>query len=89
MVLTSYRSMQEQLENEMQLKYNSYSMMSTQYQDAKARVQEQTPAFTILKGASVPIRPSGPKRVFFVLAMTALTFFLLSLYAIRGYLLKD
>lgn len=88
-VLTSYRSMQEQLENEMQLKYNSYSMMSTQYQDAKARVQEQTPAFTILKGASVPIRPSGPKRMFFVLAMTALAFFLLSLYAIRGYLLKD
>ena len=73
----------------MQLKYNVYSTMSTQYQDAKARVQERTPAFTILKGASVPIKPTGPKRMLFVLAMTLLAFFVLTLWSVREYLLKD
>lgn len=63
--------------------------MSTQYQDAKARVQERTPAFTILKGASVPIKPTGPKRMLFVLAMTLLAFFVLTLWSVREYLLKD
>ena len=88
-VLESFRSKRDDLENEMQLKYNVYSTMSTQYQDAKARVQERTPAFTILKGASVPIKPTGPKRMLFVLAMTMLAFFVLTLWSVREYLLKD
>ena len=88
-ILESFRSKRDDLENEMQLKYNVYSTMSTQYQDAKARVQERTPAFTILKRASVPIKPTGPKRMLFVLAMTLLAFFVLTLWSIREYLLKD
>ena len=88
-ILESFRSKRDDLENEMQLKYNVYSTMSTQYQDAKARVQERTPAFTILKGASVPIKPTGPKRMLFVLAMTLLAFFVLTLWSVREYLLKD
>ena len=88
-ILESFRSKRDDLENEMQLKYNVYSTMSTQYQDAKARVQERTPAFTILKGASVPIKPTGPKRMLFVLAMTMLAFFVLTLWSVREYLLKD
>lgn len=88
-VLASVKSKRDDLENEMQLKYNAYSMMVTQLQDAKARVQERTPAFTILKGASVPIKPSAPKRMFFVLGMVLLACFALSLYSIRDYLLKD
>lgn len=88
-VLTSFTSKRDDLENEMQLKYNVYSTMSAQYQDAKARVQERTPAFTVIKGASVPIKPSGPKRMIFVFGMTVLAFFVLTLWSIRDYLLKD
>lgn len=88
-MLTSFKSKTEDLENEMQLKYNVYSTMSTQYQDAKARVQERTPAFTVIKGASVPIKPTGPKRMIFVLGMTMMAFFVLSLWFIRDCLLKD
>jgi len=62
------------LENDMQLKFNTYTAMQTQLQQAKAKVQERTPAFTLLKGASVPIKPSGPKRMIFVLGMVFLTF---------------
>lgn len=88
-VLVSLRSKQEDLENEMQLKFNTYSMLSTQYQNAKARVQERTPAFTIVKGASVPIKPSRPKRMLFVIGMMVLSFFILSIYSIKDYMLKD
>lgn len=88
-VLTSFRSKQEDLENEMQLKFNVYSTVSAQYQEAKARVQERTPAFTLLKGAAVPVKASKPKRMFFVLGMTLLAAFIITLYSVRDYLLKD
>ena len=73
-VLQSYRSKQDDLENDMQLKFNTYSALSTQLQQAKAKVQERTPAFTLLKGAEVPIKPAGPKRMLFVIGMLFLTF---------------
>ena len=58
--------------------------MQTQLQQAKAKVQERTPAFTLLKGASVPIRPTGPKRMIFVIGMVFLAFF-----ATVAWILKD
>lgn len=63
------------LENDMQLKLNNYTAYNTQLQAALAKIQERTPAFTIIKGADVPVRPKGPKRVSFVLCMTLLTTF--------------
>ena len=64
----------EDMENDMQLKFNAYTTINTQLQAAKAKVQERTPAFTVLKGAAVPIKPAGPKRVIFVLGMVFITF---------------
>ena len=78
--LASLRSKQEDLENDMQLKYNTYSTMMTQYQAAKAKVQERTPAFTIVKGAAVPVKASGPKRMIFVISMLFLAFIATTLY---------
>ena len=59
----------EDVENDMQLKYNTYTTINTQLQAAKAKVQEKTPAFTVLKGAAVPVKPAGPKRMIFVIGM--------------------
>lgn len=73
--LESYRSKQTDLENDMQLKYNTYSTIMAQYQAAKAKVQERTPAFTVVKGAAVPIKPAGPKRMLFVAIIMILTVF--------------
>lgn len=81
--LESFRLKINDLENDMQLKYNTYSTLNTQLQAAKAKVQERTPAFTTIKGASVPIKPAGPKRMLFVLGMMVLTFFCTSLYAVK------
>ena len=79
-VLESYRAKRDDLENDMQLKYNTYSTMNTQLQAAMAKVQERTPAFTLVKGAAVPIMPSGPKRMIFVAAMLFLTILGTALY---------
>lgn len=68
-ILESYKAKQSDLENDMQLKYNTYSTLNTQLQQAVAKVQENTPVFTVIKGASVPLLPAGPKRMSFVLIM--------------------
>jgi uncharacterized protein involved in exopolysaccharide biosynthesis len=47
---------------------------------AKAKIQERTPAFTVIKGASVPVKPSKPKRMVFVALMLILGFCFTSLY---------
>ena len=89
MVLESYRAKQTDLENDMQLKYNTYTTLMTQYQMAKAKVQERTPAFTLVQGAAVPIKPAGPKRMFFVGGMCLLSIVLISLYSIKDFLIKE
>lgn len=73
----------EDIENDMQLKLNAYTTLNNQLQAAKAKVQERTPAFTVIKGASVPIKPAGPKRMFFVLGMLILSVIVVSLYLVR------
>ncbi len=69
-MLESYRSKQEDLENDMQLKFNNYSTLNTQLQQAEAKLQERTPVFTVLRSASVPVKPAGPKRMIFVMGVT-------------------
>jgi uncharacterized protein involved in exopolysaccharide biosynthesis len=77
-ILESVSSKLEDLENDMQLKYNTYTTLQTQCQAAKAKVQERTPAFTIIKGAETPMKPAGPKRMIFVAAMLILATFFVS-----------
>ncbi len=86
LVLESYKAKREDLENEMQLKFNAYSALNTQMQAAKAKVQERTPVFTLIKGAAMPIRPAGPKRMFFVIEMLILAFIGTSLYVMKDIL---
>lgn len=80
MVLESFRAKQTDLENDMQLKYNTYTTLMAQYQAAKAKVQERTPAFTLVQGAAVPIKPAGPKRMIFVAVMVFLAAVFTSIY---------
>lgn len=85
-VLQSYKSQMEALENELQLKYNNYNATATQLQMAMAKVQEKTPAFTIMQGASVPIKPTGPKRMIFVASMMLLSFIVTAFWTVKDLL---
>lgn len=60
------------LENEMQLKYNSFSRIAEQLQLAKQRVLEETPVFTIIQSAVVPVRPSSTPRLFILIGFLML-----------------
>lgn len=71
------------LENNMNQAYTTYNGLLVQLQTAEAKVQENTPAFTIIQGASVPIKPAGPKRMFFCLGMLVLGFMGTSVYILR------
>lgn len=76
----------EDMENDLQLMFNAYSTINTQLQAAKAKVQERTPAFTVIKGAAVPIKHAGPKRMIMVLMLLIFTFIGTSLYILRDIL---
>ncbi len=73
-ILQTYASERDNLENDMQAKLSTYNAIQTQYQMAKAKVQERTPAFTVLQAASVPVKASSPKRMIFVATWLFLAF---------------
>lgn len=69
-----YKAEAQNLESEMQLRYVAYSSFQKQYMTAQAKVQECTPVFKVIKSATVPGDPTGPRRLFFVMAMLILAF---------------
>lgn len=62
----SWQSVQTQrvrLENEMNLAYGLYNDMAQQLQLAKAKVQENTPVYTVVQAATVPLKASKPSKL--------------------------
>lgn len=66
-LLQAYESRRDALENEMQLALEAYNKMKQQAQLAEAKVQEKTPAFTVLDVAGVPARHASPKKLMMAL----------------------
>lgn len=81
--LNSVKLLVDDLENDMQLKFNVYSTVNNQRQAALAKIQESTPAFTTIKSATVPTRPAGPKRMIISIATTIAAAMGLLLYYLR------
>lgn len=61
-VRQSVKIEQERLMNEVNLSLQMFTQVSTQLQMAKAKVQEEKPAFAVLEPATVPLFPSGTSR---------------------------
>lgn len=62
-ILQTYQQKLDELENDMQLKYNIYTQVVEQRQLAMAKLQERTPAFTIIQRATVPLKHSSRPKV--------------------------
>lgn len=88
-VLESVRSELDDLENDMQLKYNQYTAYNTQYQASIAKLREKTPVFTLLKGASVPVKPAGPKRILTIAGCLLLAIFAIMAGILSQFLLRE
>lgn len=81
-ILQTVRQKEVDLENETQLQYNAYTQVAAQLMAAEAKVQEDTPAFTTLQSATVPVLKAGPKR-----AMMCLVFLFLAFMATTAWVL--
>ena len=73
-ILESVRQKQTDLDNEMQLQFNAYQQVAAQLLAAEAKVQQETPAFTTLQSATVPVLKAGPKRAQMCLIFVFLAF---------------
>lgn len=87
-VLAEYKVKEEDLENELQLAYNTYSAAKAQEAIAQSKLLSRTPAFTTLQNATVPIRPAGPKRLMTAIAMALLCIIGMSVYYVSKELKK-
>ena len=70
------------LQNEMQIRQQIMQQVVAQMQQADMKVQENTPAFTTLQSATVPVLKAGPKR-----ALMCLIFLFLAFLATTAYIL--
>ena len=80
LILQTVRQRQTDLENEMQLQYNTYTTVAAQMQAAEARVQEERPAFTTIQSATVPVKKAGPHRAKWCLIYLFLAFCITTAY---------
>lgn len=75
-VLNAYKVKMEEMENDIQLKYNVYTQLAVQLKTAQSKVLERTPVYTVLQEAMVPNRHIAPKKMKIVLMYLILaTFF--------------
>lgn len=72
-----------ELENEMQLRYQAFSTVAAQLQAAEAKVQQDTPAFTVLRNATVPLEKAGPHRARIVILLCIFVFFCTCAYVLH------
>lgn len=80
-ISSSYRTEQERLKNEMTLTFNVYNTLAQKLEQDKLRVQEQTPVYTVIEPASVPLKASSPKKPLILVG-----FVFLALFGTIGYL---
>ena len=72
-------SQKEYLELDMELHFKAYLKQTEQVIMAEAKMQEDKPSFTTLQSATVPIKPTGPNRMFNVLLFVGLTSFIVTI----------
>ena len=88
-LLESEKSKIEDLENTMQMQYNTYTAMNTQLEAARAKLRQNTPVFTTVIGANVPEKASSPKRMIFIAFWVFAAFFVTAFFSVKDLLFKS
>ncbi|MEZ3518865.1 MAG: chain-length determining protein [Muribaculaceae bacterium] len=73
-VFRSAQVERERLENETSLAFNLYNSTCQQVQHAQAKVQETMPVYAVITPATVPIKPSKPRKALILVGFTFLAF---------------
>lgn len=74
LALRSAQTTRDRLENEAALAFNLYNQTAQQVQTAQAKVQETTPVYAIVTPATVPVKPSKPRKAMILIGFTFLAF---------------
>lgn len=72
--LQSVRQKRSELEDELSLQRSVCQQLAAQVRQAEMKVQEDTPAFTTVQNATVPVMKAGPSRAKIVLSFLVLAF---------------
>lgn len=73
---------EQRLQADYLLAQSVYGELSKQLEQAKIKVQQETPIFKTLEPPTVPLRKSGPKRTFIMLGFAAVGAFLMIVLAL-------
>ncbi len=74
LILHSAQTTRERLQNEATLAFNLYNQTAQQVQMAKAKVQENTPVYATVTPATVPIKPTSPRKPLILVGFVFLAF---------------
>lgn len=72
LVMNSAKVVEQRLQSEFMLAQNVYNGLVQQYEQAKIRVEEETPVFKMLEPAKIPLKKSDPKRMVLILIYSIL-----------------
>lgn len=64
----------ERLQNEVTLAYQMFNQTATQLQMAQGKLQEAKPVFAVVEPATVPLKPSAPRKVLILVGCLFLAF---------------
>ncbi len=68
-ILSSVQVEEEKLQSEFDLAFSVYSALAKQLEQAKIKVQEETPVFNVMDPAQVPLKKSKPKTISILFTM--------------------
>lgn len=74
----------DRLENESELAFNVFNETAIQVQNAKSKVQETTPVYTVITPSTVPLRPTSPKKGLIIGGCVFLAFIACSAWILFG-----
>lgn len=86
--LSSRRTEEERLRNEVSLAFNLYNSTATQLQQIKAKVQENTPVYAVIQPATVPFKATS-SRMMKLIAFTFLGFVATAAWVVFGNVVKE
>ncbi|MDE6290314.1 MAG: chain-length determining protein, partial [Muribaculaceae bacterium] len=89
LILHSAQTTRERLQNEATLAFNLYNQTAQQVQAAKAKVQENTPVYATVTPATVPIKPTSPRKPLILVGFVFLAFVACAAWILYGKPLLD
>lgn len=80
---------EEQLQFEFNISFNIYNTLKQELEQATIQLKRETPVFTVMEKASIPLGPSKPNKPLIIVFSMFLGFFVGVLYAVYRILLSQ